>query len=59
MLTPNPLSNKTSFIMQKFSVEEFANMPICNKLETIHNIWFQYFGKRNTWLYVVTFDDYA
>jgi len=34
------------------------DMPTCNPLKTLHNIWFQQSGKMGTCLYIVTFNDY-
>ncbi len=46
--------------LQKFNVEELADMPTCNLSKIIvHNIWLQQFGKRGGWFYVVTFDNYV
>jgi hypothetical protein len=29
------------FLLEKFSDEEWANMPTCNMAEIVHNIWLQ------------------
>jgi hypothetical protein len=44
--------------MQKFLLEEEANMLTCNLLKTIQNTWLQQYGKRGACLYVTIFDDY-
>jgi hypothetical protein len=34
-------------------------MLICNLVEIVHNIFLQQLGKRDTSLYIATFDDYV
>lgn len=45
--------------MQKFLLEEEADILTCNLLKTIHNIWLQQSGKRSACLYVAIFYDYV
>ncbi len=45
--------------MQKFSSEELADMPTCNLLETMHNVWLQQSRKRGTCLYIATSNEYV
>ncbi len=45
--------------LQKFSLEEEADMPFGNLFETIHNIWLQQFGNTRTYLFATMFDDYV
>ncbi len=52
------LHNKHLFFLQKFSPKELVDMPMCNLLEIVDNVWLQQSGKRGACLYVVTFDDY-
>ncbi len=47
------------FIFKKFTLEELVDMPACNLLETVHNIWLQQLGKRGVCLYITTSDDYV
>jgi len=44
--------------MQKFTLEELANMPTSNLSKMGHNIWFQKSKKKGACLYGMTFDDY-
>jgi hypothetical protein len=40
------------------TAEEFAQMPNCNLVESIHNKWLQASGNKGGDLYVATMDDY-
>jgi hypothetical protein len=54
----NNITNLFIFL-QKISSEELVNMPTCNPLKTMHNVWLQQSGKRRACLYGVTSDDYV
>jgi hypothetical protein len=45
------------FLFQGLSLEEMANMPSCNLLETVHNKWLQQSGNRGNNLFAATCDD--
>ncbi len=45
--------------MQKFWLEEHANMQTSNLSKILHNIWLQKLGKKGAYLYVATLDDYV
>ena len=38
--------------------DEFAEMPSCNLVKTMHNKWLQASGNKGSDLYVTTVDDY-
>jgi hypothetical protein len=47
------------FDLQKFNDEEWADMPIYNLVEIVHNIWLQQSGSNSgTCLYIAMFNNY-
>jgi hypothetical protein len=40
-------------------LEEEVDMPICNLMEIIHNIWPQQSRGKNAYLYATTLNDYV
>jgi hypothetical protein len=49
--------NLTSLLSQGLSLEEMADMPSCNLLETAHNKWLQQSGNYGNDLFAATYDD--
>jgi hypothetical protein len=47
----------SSLWLQNLILEERAEMPSCNLIETVHNKWLQMSEKHGTCLYVATTDD--
>jgi hypothetical protein len=45
--------------LQKFNDVDWVDMPTCNLVETMHNIWLQQLGKHGTCLFIATSDDYV
>lgn len=45
--------------LQKFTEEEFSEMPSCNLAETVHNKWLQASGNNGHDMYVATVDDFV
>ena len=44
-------------LSQNLSLDERADMPSCNLVETVHNRWLQQSGNQMTCLYEATVDD--
>jgi hypothetical protein len=53
------LDNFILFIcLLNFFLDKEVNIPTYNLFETIHNIWLQQFGKRGTYFFATTSNDY-